>query len=134
MTLGRRLEAGQHRRRCRSGRLRRCGSYAGRAGASLGRSDGRDWGRDTVSGGGRHRRPPAREAVELLGKEETLGQRLPAAIGEEPPPCVGYGQGVPGVLLEHRLGVGGVLAVEEWLVHVVDYHPGRGFACRSAAG
>ena len=43
--------------------------------------------------------------------------RSPAAVGEELPPRLGDRFGVAGVLLEHRLGVGGVRTVEEGFVH-----------------
>ena len=56
-------------------------------------------------------------AVELLGHEQAIRDGADPTIREILPPTLGDGLGIAGVLLEDRLGVGSVLAVEAGLVH-----------------
>ena len=80
------------------------GAAAGPGGVSAGRR----WG----AAGGR-----ALAAVQHLGNQQSGAHRLFGPPGEEPPPGLGDGVGVPGVLLVQRLHVAGVLGVEEGMGH-----------------
>ncbi len=64
--------------------------------------------------------------VELVGDEQPFGDRPLALRLEERAPLRGDPFGVTRVFFEHRLSVGGIQTVEEWIVHRI-----RDIQCRT---
>jgi hypothetical protein len=59
--------------------------------------------------------------IHLIRNEEAFSNGLRTLLLEKGSPLRGHGLGIASVFLEHRLCVGGVLAIEEVVVHLLLY-------------